>query len=75
MKFGASRSQLYDAQKTARVKYEHVCTDWNDEAQKQFEEEIWEPLDRHVSDLLRAVDRLSVEFAQIRAECEFRDDM
>ena len=31
MKFGASRSQLYDAQKTARAKWEVATETWDDD--------------------------------------------
>jgi hypothetical protein len=72
MRFGASRSQLYDAQKTARARWEATAELWDDIARREFEEKVWEPLDRHVSDVLRAVDQLSVAFAQIRHECEFQ---
>jgi hypothetical protein len=71
MRFGASRSQLYDAQKTARVKWDGICEVWSDSARLEFAEKTWEPLDRAVSDYLRAVDQLSTQFAGIRAECEF----
>lgn len=72
MRFGASRSQLYDAQKTARAKWTDVQTIWDDEQQQEFGEAVWEPLDRQVSDVLRAVDLLSVMFTQVRHECEFQ---
>ena len=72
MKFGANRSQLYDAQKTARVKWDGACDAWNDEARRHFEETVWLPLDGHVSDVLRAVDHVSTMFARIRSECEFQ---
>ncbi len=71
MKFGASRSQLYDAQKTARARWESTVETWNDDSRRQFEEAVWEPLDRMVSDALRGVDQLSVLFTQIRQDCEF----
>jgi hypothetical protein len=71
MRVGASRSQLYDAQKTARAQWAETCTVWDDAARQSFEETTWEPLDQHASELLRAIDQLSVLFAQVRAECEF----
>ena len=71
MKFGASRSQLYDAQKTARARWETTSDSWNDSTQVEFEEQIWIPLDQQVSNVLRAVDSLSVLFAQVRQDCEF----
>lgn len=72
MRFGASRSQIYDAQKTARAKWDAVQDVWTDSAKTEFEETVWEPLDARVSEYLRAVDQLSVVFSQVRSECEFQ---
>ena len=72
MRFGGNRSQLYDAQKTARARWEDVQTIWHDETTRDFDENTWQPLDQQVSDALRAIDQLSVMFAQIRGECEFQ---
>lgn len=71
MRIGASRSQLDDAQKTARVRWESTAEVWADAMRKDFDEQTFQPLDRVVSDLLRAVDQLSVLFNQIRQECEY----
>ncbi len=71
MRFGSSRSQLYDAQKTARARWDGTEEFWADAARKDFDESTWQPMDRTVSDLLRAVDQLSVLFAQIRQDCEY----
>lgn len=71
MKFGANRSQLYDAQKTARARWDSTAETWSDDARREFEEQVWEPLDRLVSDTLRAVDQLAVLFAEVRQDCEF----
>ncbi len=71
MKFGASRSQLYDAQKTARGRWDLVTETWSDESRREFEETTWQPLDQMATDALRGIDQLSVAFTQIRQECEF----
>ena len=71
MKFGASRSQLYDAQKSARARWESTAETWHDASRQEFEEQVWDPLDRQVSDVLRAVDQLAVLFTQVRQDCEF----
>lgn len=71
MKIGAARSQLYDAQKTARARWDAVSEVWQDDAARQFEEQIWIPLDQHTSEVLRAIDQVAVLFAQIRSECDF----
>jgi hypothetical protein len=70
MKFGACRSQLYDGQKTTRAHWEQITAVWNDDARRSFEEAVWEPLDRQVSEVLAAMDQLSSLFTQIRSECE-----
>ncbi|AWM37636.1 hypothetical protein GobsT_43660 [Gemmata obscuriglobus] len=71
MKFGATRSQIYDAQKTARAKWDETFTSWDDQVHREHEEKVVEPLDHAVSDALRAIDQLAVLFTQIRLECEF----
>lgn len=71
MKFGASRSQLYDAQKTARARWELVTETWSDASRVEFEETTWQPLDQMATDALRGIDQLSVLITQIRQECEF----
>ncbi len=73
MKFGASRSQLYDAQKTARAHWLAATETWNDEARQSHEEKAWLPWNDQASKVLRAVDQLAVLFTQIRQECEYDD--
>ena len=72
MRFGASRSQLYDAQKTARVRWDLASDVWSDGSRRQFEETVWQPLDQMVTDALRGIDQLAVLFTQIRQECEYQ---
>ena len=74
MKFGASRSQLYDAQKTARARWEIASEAWGDDAKSNHEEKVWLPWDDGTSKVLRAVDQLAVLFVQIRQECEYSDE-
>ncbi len=71
MKFGANRSQLYDAQKTARAKWDTAAETWTDATRRDFEEQVWEPLDQLVTNSLRAVDLLAVLFTEVRQDCEF----
>ena len=71
MRFGASRSQLYDAQKTARARWDGTEEFWNDAARKDFDETTWQEMDRAVSDVLRAIDQMGVLFTQVRQECEY----
>ncbi len=71
MRFGATRSQIYDAQKTARAKWIATSDEWDDEVRQKHDETVVEPLDVAVSNALRAIDQLAVLFVQIRQECEF----
>ena len=71
MRFGTTRSQIYDAQKTARARWDYTGEAWNDAARREFEEQTWVPLDAQVSEVLRAVDQLTALFTQVRQDCEF----
>ena len=73
MKFGASRSQLYDAQKTARARWEVATETWDDDARRRHEETLVEPLDQLVSHVLRAVDQLGAVFADVRQSVAFEE--
>ncbi|MFO0800207.1 MAG: hypothetical protein U0804_22295 [Gemmataceae bacterium] len=71
MRFGTTRSQVYDAQKTAQAHWLAVADDWNDAARRDHDDTVVSPLDAGVSEVLRAIDQLSVLFTQIRADCEY----
>lgn len=71
MRFGATRSQIYDAQKTARAKWSAVTTEWDDPVSREHAEQMVEPLDAEVGETLRAIDQLAAMFTQIRRECEY----
>ena len=71
MRFGANPSQLYDAQKTARARWDAAAETWNDASRRDVEEHVWEPLDAQTSEVLRAIDQLSSLFTQVRQDCEF----
>jgi len=71
MRFGTTRSQIYDAQKTARAHWAATEDHWSDEVRIEHGESVWDPLDQTVGDTLRAIDQLAVLFAQIRNECEY----
>lgn len=73
MRIGSSRSQLYDAQKVARARWDTVCDVWTDSTRREFDEKTWEPLDRQAAETLRAMDQIAVLFAQIRSECEYQN--
>ena len=46
MRMGSSRSQLYDAQKTIRARWDALGDVWNDSTRREFEEKTWEPLEQ-----------------------------
>ncbi len=69
MRFGVTRSQIYDAQKTARAHWTATEEFWQDEVRREHGDSCVEPLDRAVSDLLRAIDELSAIVVQMRQEC------
>jgi hypothetical protein len=71
MRFGATRSQIYDAQKTARARWAATADEWDDAVRREHAETVFDPLDAAVSDTLRAIDLLAVLFTQVRHECEF----
>ncbi len=70
MRVGATRSQIYDAQKTARARWEQVQSVWDDSVRREFAVATWEPFDQLVSDALRAIDQLAALFQQVRRDCE-----
>ena len=71
MKFGGTRGQLDDAQKTARGHWEAVGQHWNDATRAEHEQNVVAPLDDAVSEVLRSVDQLIAIFATVRRDCEF----
>jgi hypothetical protein len=74
MRFGTTRSQIYDAQKTARAKWDATADEWNDSVRREHGEQVVDELDKAVSDTLRAIDQLATLFNQIRQECEYQPD-
>jgi hypothetical protein len=72
MRFGTTRSQIYDAQKTARAKWQATEDHWDDNVRREHGEVIVDELDKAVSNILRAIDQLATMFVQIRQECEHR---
>jgi hypothetical protein len=74
MRFGTTRSQIYDAQKVARAKWDATADEWDDAVRREHGEKVVEELDNAVSDTLRAIDQLATLFTQVRQECEFQLD-
>lgn len=71
MKFGAHRGQLYDAQKSARTRWESTEEVWHDATRQEFEQQLWEPMDDLVAENLRAMDQLAGILTQVRQDCEY----
>lgn len=71
MRFGTTRSQIYDAQKTARARWEATSDSWDDAVRRDHGEKVVDVLDDAVSDALRAIDQLATLFVQVRQECEY----
>jgi hypothetical protein len=74
MRFGTTRSQIYDAQKTAQARWNATGDEWDDAVRREHGEQVVDELDKAVSDALRAIDQLATLFVQIRQECEFQPD-
>jgi hypothetical protein len=71
MSFGGGRGKLDDARQTAAARWDAAGEEWNDATRREHEAEVVVPLSDAVADLLRAVDRLAVEFGRARRECDF----
>ena len=71
MRFGTTHSQFYDAQKSARAKWDLTGDEWDDAVRREHGEKIVDELDKSVSDVLVAIDQLATVFVQVRQECEF----
>ena len=52
MRFGTTRSQIYDAQKTARAKWDATGDEWDDAVRREHGEKVVEALDKSVCDVL-----------------------
>lgn len=70
MSVDAGRGKLYDAHKVLKAKWDIVAELWNDSVRQEFEEKIYNPLDRHTGDELRAIDRLAQILRECRRACE-----
>ena len=71
MRFGSSRSLIYDAQMSARARFDVACEVWGDLTRHHFDDTVWQPLDALTSEALRGIDQLTVVLTQARHECEY----
>lgn len=75
MSVAAGRGKLYAALKNARLRWQTTQEIWQDVVRKQFEEEVWEPLDAQAAAALRGIDRLAQILIQARHDCEGAGDI
>jgi hypothetical protein len=64
-----SRYQLHSAFKTARLRWEDTCQQWNDGVRQDFEKDFWSHVEPTVLGTLSALDRLAVVIAKLKQEC------
>ena len=74
MNVHAGRGKLYSALKNLRARWEQVQDDWLDVVQKEFADQVWEPLDAETAEALQGIDRLQQVLIQVRQECEGMND-
>jgi len=74
MRFGSSRSQLYDAQKVAQAQWDEVTQWWQDSTRHEHEDKVWQPFDEGATKTLRAIDQLTSLFHEVRVQCEFNNE-
>jgi hypothetical protein len=75
MKVDAARGRLYDAHKSLLLHWDDLSEIWTDSVQQEFAEQVGEPLNIVTLDALRAMDRLGQIFAQMKQECEGRENV
>lgn len=65
----AGRSQLYDALKVLRVRWQDAQDHWRDEIAQEFEEQYQAVVDSSTMTALEVMDRLEVVLKAIRRDC------
>jgi hypothetical protein len=69
MELGTGWTQLNNSMKVLRAHWDGLKHDWRDQAQLDFENHYWNPLESQVNAVLRAMDRLAPHLAKAREEC------
>jgi hypothetical protein len=64
-----TRYQLHSSLKTARLRWEDTCQQWNDGVRRDFENEFWNHVEPAVQAAVAALDRLAVTINQLRQDC------
>jgi hypothetical protein len=61
--------ELSNGLKTARLTWEETKLGWKDPVSRDFEAELWEPLEAQVLAVLQAMEQLAPILARARREC------
>jgi hypothetical protein len=69
MELGTGWTQLNNSFKVLNAHWDGLKQEWRDNAQADFENRYWNPLEAQVRAVLRAMDRLAPHLAKAREEC------
>ena len=69
MELGTGWTQLNNSFKVLNSHWDGLKQEWRDQAQADFENRYWNPLEAQVKAVLRAMDRLAPHLAKAREEC------
>jgi hypothetical protein len=69
MELGTGWTQLNNSFKVLNAHWDGLKQEWCDQAQTDFENRYWNPLEAQVKAVLRAMDRLAPHLAKAREEC------
>jgi hypothetical protein len=70
MSLAAARGKLHESFQVVQTQWNDTRDGWDDQIGRQFEADYWAPVPPAVQSALRAIDRLSATFTQMRHECE-----
>lgn len=65
-----AQSNLTDAIKELRFRWERVRTEWDDHASHRFEKEVLAPLEPMIVAAIKALEHVNELGVQVRRECE-----
>lgn len=63
-------TQLQEAMKKLRLRWQETSLHWNDAVQREFEEQFQAPLEARVHETTEEMDRLDKVMIQAQKECE-----
>jgi len=73
MSLNAAWTELNEALKALRLRWEAVQPDWQDAVRDRFEKHHYEPLEAQAVAALRAMDRLSPILIRAQRDCSTHD--